>query len=163
MKKLVKKVAALLCMVMVFGACSGCGSDPVAEEFETFMNENMVDVNANYEKLKAEVAKWANFENDAQYVDSINNVLLPNVNESLEMLSKIEVQTEEVNSIKAKYEDMLNTYKESFTMLADACLNADVAGVEAATEKMADAVALLEVYNAALEELAEEKGLTVEY
>ena len=163
MKNIKKLVAGLLCMVMAVGILAGCGSDPVAEEFENFLNVEMVEVNANYEKLKAELANWEKYETDAEMLDSFNKVLIPNVEESLKLLSEIDVQTEEVKGIKAKYKDMLEVYKTGFTMLSDAMTKADEAAITTALTKLEEALTLLDEYNVALEELAAEKGLSVEY
>ena len=100
MKKLVKFVLGIVASAMVIGALSGCMSDPVADDFTKFMNEDMVEVNANYEALKAESGKWESFETNEEMTNSISNVILPNINESLDKLAAIEPQTDEVKAIK---------------------------------------------------------------
>ena len=54
----------------------------------------MVEVNAEYEKLTAEVGTWETLEDDAAIKKSINETLLPLVNSSLEKLSGISPETE---------------------------------------------------------------------
>ena len=48
-------------------------------------------------------------------------------------------------------------------MLSDAMAKADEAAITTALTKLEEALTLLDEYNAALEELAAEKGLSVEY
>ena len=48
-----KKILALLLMVvMSFALLTGCGSDPVYDDLENFLNVEMVEINADYENLK---------------------------------------------------------------------------------------------------------------
>jgi ElaB/YqjD/DUF883 family membrane-anchored ribosome-binding protein len=136
---------------------------PVAEELEKFLNTDMVGINAKYEDLKAEVGKWDNLEDDAALVVSINDVILPNLDSSLELLSKIQLQTEEVKEIKDKYQKVLEAYKEGYQSMQSAAEKGDTAAVEAADAKIEEGVKLLDEYNKSVEDLAAEKDMTVEY
>lgn len=160
MKKL---LTALLTLVMIIGMLAGCGSDPVAEELEKFVNTDMVEVNKKYEDLKTEMAKWQSLEDDAALVASLKDVVLPNIDQSLDLLSKINVQTEEVKQIKDKYKKVLDTYKEGFQGMISAAESGDDASIDKASEKINEAVKLVDEYNQALEELAKEKNLEVTY
>ena len=61
-----KKIfALLLMMVMSFTLLAGCGTDPVYEDLSNYLNVEMVEVNAEYEKLTAEVGTWETLEDDA--------------------------------------------------------------------------------------------------
>ncbi len=51
-----KLLALALSIMMVLALCTACGTNPVAEDLENFLNVQMVDVNQNYETLKAELA-----------------------------------------------------------------------------------------------------------
>ena len=159
-----KKITALLLMaVMAFTLLTGCGSDPVYDEFENFLNVQMVDVNANYEKIKAEAATWEGIEDTAQLVSSINETLLPIINDSLDKLSKIELETEEVQDLKAKYVKVMEAYKEGFEVVLAAVEADDVEKMEAGNAKISEGVTLLDEYNAAMEKLAGEVGAEIEY
>jgi len=158
-----KFMTGILAIIMVLSMLTGCGSDQVADEFEKFLNTDMVEINENYEKLKAESAKWENLETNKEIMDSINNTILPNINDSLEKLSKIELQTEEVKAIKDKYEKMLLTYKEGYEKLLEACTTNDDAAFSAASAKIEEGVNILDQYNSALEALAKEKDMVVKY
>ena len=46
MKSFKKVMAGMLMGIMVIGMLTGCGGDPVADDFEKFLNTDMVDVNA---------------------------------------------------------------------------------------------------------------------
>lgn len=158
-----KMMIALLAMVMAIGMLTGCGSDPVAAELEKFLNTDMIAVNEKYEDLKAEMAKWSSLESDAEMIDSIKNIVLPNINDSLDLLSKIELQTEEVKAIKEKYKKMLDTYQEGYQGMLSAAEASDEAGVEAASAKLEEGIKILDDYNKALEDLSKEKNMEISY
>ena len=159
MKKL---LTCLFALVMSLSVLTGCG-DAVADEFETFLNTDMVSVNAKYNDLKEELAKWENFETDAEMIDSLNNVIIPNIDEQLAMLDAIELTTDEVTEIKAKYKTMLEKYKEGYSAMLTALKAADVTALENSLTIVQEGLTALEEYNKALEDLAAEKGMTVGY
>ena len=69
-----KKIFALLLMaVMSVTLLAGCGTDPVYEDLSNFLNVEMVEVNAEYEKLTAEVGTWETLEDDAAIKKSIDD------------------------------------------------------------------------------------------
>ena len=159
MKKL---LTCLLALVMSLSLLTGCG-DAVADEFEKFLNEDMVTVNAKYEDLKTELAKWNNFETDTEMIDSLKNVILPNIDEEIAMVNAIELTTDEVNAVKAKFMTMLNKYKEAYSAMLTALEAADVTALENSVTIVQEGIAALDEYNKALEDLAAEKGMTVGY
>ncbi len=159
-----KKIFALLLMVvMPVTLLAGCGTDPVYEDLANYLNVEMVEVNADYEKLTAEVGTWETLEDDNAIKKSIEDTLLPLVNGSLEKLTEINPATEEVKEIKDKYVKMMEAYKASFEILAEGCETQDEATINAGNEKLEEALELLDEYNKALEELAKEHGSEIEY
>ena len=159
-----KKIFALLLMaVMSVTLLAGCGTDPVYEDLSNYLNVEMVEVNADYEKLTAEVGTWETLEDDAAIKKSIDDTLLPLVNGSLEKLGGINPETEEVKAIKDKYVKMMNAYKAAFEALSEGCETQDEATINTGSEKLEEALELLGEYNTALETLAKEHGSEVEY
>jgi len=157
-----KKILALLLMViMSVTLLAGCGTDPVYEDLSNFLNVEMVEVNAEYEKLTAEVGTWETLEDDAAIKKSIDDTLLPLVNGSLEKLKDINPETEEVKAIKDKYVKMMDAYKAGFEALSEGCETQEEATINAGSQKLEEAVELLDEYNKALEELAKEHGSEV--
>lgn len=163
MKNLKKVFVGVLVLAMFAGVLAGCAGDPVADEFEKFLNTDMVDVNANYEKIKTESGKWESLETGDAIAENISEQILPTIEDSLDKLSKIELQTEEVKSIKDKYEKVMTTYKEGYTQMLEALKNDDEALADKASAKFDEGIKLLDEYNGALEALASEKNMTVEY
>ncbi|MBE6623795.1 MAG: hypothetical protein E7621_06410 [Ruminococcaceae bacterium] len=158
-----KKIFALLLMVvMSVTLLAGC-SDPVYDDLENFLNVEMKEVNEEYTKLTEEVGKWEAFEDDADIKKSIDSVLLPLVNSSLEKLKSITPETEEVKAIKDKYVKVMDAYKTGFEALSEGCETQEEATINAGSQKLEEAVELLDEYNKALEELAKEHGSEVEY
>ena len=159
MKKL---FAILLMLVMATALLTGCG-DPVYDDFVNFLNVEMVDVNINYENITEEVGTWETLEDDAALSKSLSDVLLPLVNDSLATLEGINPETEEVKALKAKYIKVMDAYKEGFEALLEGCETQDEATINAANESLEEGIVLLDEYNAALESLAEEHGAEIEY
>ena len=158
-----KKIFVLLLMVVMSVALlAGCG-DPVYDDLSNYLNVEMVEVNADYEKITAEVGTWETLEDDNAIKKSIEDTLLPLVNGSLEKLTEINPATEEVKEIKDKYVKMMDAYKASFEILAEGCETQDEATINAGNEKLEEALELLDDYNKALEDLAKEHGSEVEY
>lgn len=158
-----KKLLALLLMaVMSLTLLTGC-SNPVYDDFENFLNVQMVDVNANYEKIKAEVATWETVENDDVLAKSIKDTLLPVVNDSLTKLEGITPATEEVKAVKEKYVKVMEAYKEGFEALLEGCETQEEATINKGNESLNKGIELLDEYNAALEELAKAVGAEIQY
>ena len=159
-----KKIFSLLLMaVMSFTLLTGCGSDPVYDDLENFLNVEMKEVTENYTKITTEVGTWETLEDDAAIKKSIDDTLLPLVNGSLEKLKDITPETEEVKAIKDKYVKVMETYKTGFEALSEGCETQEEATINAGSQKLEEAVELLDEYNKALEELAKEHGSEVEY
>ena len=159
-----KKIFSLLLMVvMSVTLLAGCGSDPVYDDLENFLNVEMKEVNAEYTQITAEVGTWETLEDDVAIKKSIDDTLLPLVNGSLEKLKDITPETEEIKAIKDKYVKVMDTYKTGFEALSEGCETQEEATINAGSQKLEEAVELLDEYNKALEELAKEHGSEVEY
>lgn len=157
-----KTLALVLMVVMSITLLAGCG-DPVYDDLTNFINVEMVEVNANYEKLTAEVGTWGDLADDAALAASIKNNLLPLVEDSLTKLEAIAPETEEVTALKTKYVEVMTTYKGGFEKLLSGCENADAAIATTGYEELGKAADLLNEYNASLEEMAKQFGAEVEY
>lgn len=154
--------AVLVTVVMVLALLTGCGN-AVFDDFENFLNVEMTDVNANYDKIKSEVAAWENLDDTAALISSLNDTLLPLVNDSLDKMGKINPETEEVKELKTKYIAVMDAYKGGFEEILTGLENEDEAKMTSGAEKLEQGVALLDEYNAALEALAKEVGAEIEY
>lgn len=157
-----KFLVFLLVAVMSTALLAGCG-DPVCDDLENFLNVEMVEVNDDYTKMAEEVGTWSKLENDADIKKNIDETLLPLVNGSIEKLEDINPETEEVKAIKEKFVKVMETYKAAFEALAEGCETQDDATINEGTAKLEEAINLINEYNKALEELAEEHGSEVEY
>ncbi|MBE7021379.1 MAG: hypothetical protein E7411_08125 [Ruminococcaceae bacterium] len=158
-----KKLLALLLMaVLTLTLLTGC-SDPVYDDLSNFLNVQMVEVNADYEKLKTEIANVDAAPDDAALKVAIDTKVLPLIKGSLEKLSAITVETEEVKAVKDKYVKVMETYKEGFEALSKGCETQAEETITAGTNAINKAIELLDEYNKALEELAKEHGGEIEY
>ena len=57
----------------------------------------------------------------------------------------------------------MDTYKAGFDALSEGCETQDEATINAGSQKLGEAVELLDEYNKALEKIAKEHGSEVEY
>ena len=62
-----------------------------------------------------------------------------------------------------KYVKVMDTYKVAFETLAEGCETQEDVTINAGSEKLEEAVVLLDEYNKALETIAAEYDLEVEY
>ncbi len=159
MKKL---FALLLAVVMSFTLLTACGN-PVYDDFENYLNVETAEINANYEKITAEAATWAEIEDDAALVASLKDTLLPLVEDSLTKLADVNPKTEEVKAVKNKYVAVMEAYKEGFSDILAGFEAEDADQINAGNDKINSALTLLDEYNGALEALASELGAEIEY
>ena len=159
MKKL---MALLLTIIMAAALLTGCG-DPVFDDFENYLNVEMTEINANYDIIRAETGTWSEIEDYDQLAASLSEVLIPTVTDSLAKLEDVAPQTDEVKAIKDKCVATMQAYKEGFETVLAGLQEVDEDKLLVGSEKIEEALGLLDEYNAALEELAAEVGAQIEY
>ena len=157
-----KFTALLIATVMMLASLTGC-SNAVYDDFQNFLNVEMVEVNANYDKLLGELAVWDTLEYDAEIAEFIKTSLIPLVDDSLAKLTKINPETDEVKEIKAKYVKVMEAYKAAFEDMYTAFSTGDEAVLEEGNAHLDEGMVLLDEYNAALEALAAEVGAEIQY
>ena len=157
-----KFTALLIAAVMMLTSLTGC-SNAVYDDFQNFLNVEMVEVNANYDKLLGELAVWDTLEYDAEIAEFIKASLIPLVDDSLAKLTKINPETDEVKEIKAKYVKVMEAYKAAFDDMYTAFSTGDEAVLEEGNAHLDEGMVLLDEYNAALEALAAEVGAEIQY
>lgn len=147
---------------MMLASLTGC-TNAVYDDFQNFLNVEMVEVNANYDKLLEELAVWDTLEYDAEIAEFIKASLIPLVDDSLAKLTKINPETVEVQEIKAKYVKVMEAYKAAFEDMYTAFSTGDEAVLEEGNAHLDEGMVLLDEYNAALEALAAEVGAEIQY
>ena len=157
-----KFTALLIAAVMMLASLTGC-TNAVYDDFQNFLNVEMVEVNANYDKLLEELAVWDTLEYDAEIAEFIKASLIPLVDDSLAKLTEINPETDEVKEIKAKYVKVMEAYKAAFEDMYTAFSTGDEAVLEEGNAHLDEGMVLLDEYNAALEALAAEVGAEIQY
>lgn len=157
-----KFTALLIATVMMLASLTGC-TNAVYDDFQNFLNVEMVEVNANYDKLLEELTVWDTLEYDAEIAEFIKASLIPLVDDSLAKLTKINPETVEVQEIKAKYVKVMEAYKAAFDDMYTAFSTGDEAVLEEGNAHLDEGMVLLDEYNAALEALAAEVGAEIQY
>ena len=157
-----KFTALLIATVMILASLTGC-TNAVYDDFQNFLNVEMVEVNANYDKLLEELTVWDTLEYDAEIAEFIKASLIPLVDDSLAKLTKINPETVEVQEIKAKYVKVMEAYKAAFDDMYTAFSTGDEAVLEEGNAHLDEGMVLLDEYNAALEALAAEVGAEIQY
>ena len=157
-----KWIAGMLVMVMSLAFLAGCGADPVAEELEKFINEDMKEVLVLYDEIATEAGRWGELETDADIIASLEGTLLPKIDASAAILKDIAPETEEVKALKAKFDEVITAYKEGFGQILEGAKAEDAEKMTAGSARVEEGVAFCDAYNQAAEALAAEKGLTIE-
>ena len=159
-----KKLLSLaLTFMMAVTLLTGCGSDPILEDLEQYLNVDMNEVNGKYDIVKTESGNLANMESVDELLSSVNDTILPAIYEAIDLLAAVEPETAEVKTIKEKYESTFLAYKEGFEMFATALETEDENLLDQANTKIEEGLDLLNDYNAALEELAAEYDMEIQY
>ena len=100
-----KKLLSLaLTFMMAVTLLTGCGSDPILEDLEQYLNVDMTEVNGKYEVVKTESGNLANMESMDELLSSVNDTILPAIYDAIDLLAAVEPETAEVKTIKEKYE-----------------------------------------------------------
>lgn len=160
---MIKKISAILLIaVMSLVLLAGCG-DPIKDDLQNFLNNDMTQINQNYEKIKTEASSWTGLEKNEDFISSLEDTLIPIANESLEKLKNIKPSTAEVTAVKDKYVETMTAYKEGFDVILEGFKETDESKINTGNEKVTKALELLNEYNKALEDLAAQHGLTIEY
>ncbi len=134
----------------------------VADDLENYMNVEMAEINESFNTISDEISAWDTDDVEG-IIANISDVLLPIIEDSLDKIEEVSPVTEEVQNLKDMYEDVLLAYGDGFASIIEAYENDDEAAMDEALAKTSDALDLVGEYNAALEELAEANGMTVEY
>ncbi len=134
----------------------------VADDLENYMNVEMAEINESFNTISDEISAWDTDDVEG-IIANISDVLLPIIEDSLDKIEEVSPVTEEVQNLKDMYEDVLLAYGDGFASIIEAYENDDEAAMDEALTKTSDALDLVGEYNAALEELAEANGMTVEY
>lgn len=155
-----KFLLIILSLILGLSVLSGC-ADPLKKDFEKFINVDMTEVNGNYEAIKKEASKWSELD-DAAWITSLKDVLIPKCEETLKMLWEIESETEEVNNLKNKFFGVISSYKEGFEFLLEGIETLSEEKLEEGNVKLAEGAGMVEEYNKELEALAEKTGMKLE-
>ena len=139
----------ILGFVMVVSSLVAC-SNPVVSEYEKFVNIYMVEINENYEKIIKEASVLSGGE-ETVWISTLENVLIPLCDETLVKINEIQLKTDEVNSLKDKFYNVISLYKEGFELLLDGVKNASEEKLKQGNAKLTEGVKMLEKYNERLE------------
>lgn len=74
--------ALLLTFIIALMLLTGCGN-ALYDDLENFVNTEMAEINANYDEIKAEAGTWEDLDDYTDLADSLENVLIPLVDDSL--------------------------------------------------------------------------------
>lgn len=141
--------SVILVFIMVVSSLVAC-SNPVVSEYEKFVNVYMVEINKNYETIIKEASGLAGGD-ETVWITTLENVLIPLCDDTLVKIKEIRLETDEVNSLKDKFYNVISLYKEGFELLLDGIKNASEEKLEQGNAKLAEGVEMLDKYNERLE------------
>lgn len=156
MKKLFVISNILIAVLLLLTAC---GNSEV-NEFEKFVNTQIPQIESVYKDITAEIGKWVNLESDDEWAASINT-LIPKCDEALEMLSKIDSDSEEITAVKTRFVKAIELYKEAFVQILEAIEKADEEIMLKGDAKLAESLDAYDEYLSALEDLTAQLGSAV--
>ncbi|MBE6688320.1 MAG: hypothetical protein E7588_03460 [Ruminococcaceae bacterium] len=159
MKKILTFALILVIGIFALTACA----NPVEDEFTDFINVKMVQANANYDALTAEMGNWESYEADEQFITSLKEIIIPKCEENISIVSAISLETDEVKAVREQFIGVMHSYKDAFNDILAGFENADEAALNQGNEKLNAGLALLDEYNASLDSLAASIGMKVEY
>lgn len=166
---MMKKLTALiLTLVMSLSILSGCASDPVEEELLQFINVDMQEVIAKRRDLINELEAWEDLT-DEEIMVHIEDIIWPNIEQALAMLDEIRPKTEQVRALKDKNKKAWEKAQEAFEILWLAGLSMQnetlpsLAEYKMMQDTMNEASNLFDEYEQALQDLAAEKNIELEY
>lgn len=156
-RKSIVSVFALFAAICMF--FTACGQDPVAKELQDFANTKMKPVNEQYQKFSEDYNQITSHTTD--YVDYINDTLLPEVDEIISSVEGIDTEHDEVTDLKDKYLKVMNGYRSAIQKCADAVANEDSEGLTSASEDLQQVTEDLNSYNTTLKDLGKKYDMTV--
>jgi len=156
-----KKVCKfLLVAVMVLGL-AGCMSDPVQTEFDSFHEVMKGQVVADLEKMSSAEEKALEKITDAKELEKIiKEEVVPVIDQIIEKVEKVEVETEKVKSVKEQFIKAMNANKEAQNKLVEAVKNPELE--TQSVDKSNEATKLMDEFNQAYKNLATELGYEFE-
>ena len=161
--KHLKIMSIFVVLVFAFSMLAACGSDPVADDLTSYVNDQMPAVQAKYNTALDAYNAVAgdNYTDDATMLASLTETVVPTIADALAAAQAIAPATPEVTALNAQYVTALMTYNDCYTVMQEALANGDAT-------KMDEAAALLETattqgvdFNDALDALAKDHGLTI--
>lgn len=155
-KSIMSVFAMLAAVCMLFTAC---GQDPVAKEIQDFANTKMKPVNEQYQKFSEDYNAISSHTTD--YVDYINDTLIPEVDGIISGVEEISTEHDEVTDLKEKYLKVMNGYRNAMQKCADAVANEDSEGLMSASEDLEQVTEDLNTYNTTLKDLGEKYDMKV--
>lgn len=156
-----KKLLTLtLTAIMALTVLTGCGSDPLEDDFVKFFNTDMVPISEKAGEIQTATEEWSALGDENAMIEYANNTLIPLVDEALDLMEDINPETDEVKSLKNTFQTGLSAYKEAFEMAVSDLQTGGT--MEEPMAKMEEATAQFNEFDVESDALADELGLELE-
>lgn len=163
-KKIIIGAVVAIFVVILLIATS---NDPVADDLEKFINEDIKTVENDAEELVdyldelTYIDEYSDEEEIEEAISLVEDKISPKVEEVLKGLEDINPETDEVKELKGMFVDVITIYKEGMDQAVEGMNNLDLDKLENADKLInEEAEKKLDEYNSKLDELMKEHDLT---
>lgn len=160
-----QKVIMLMTAILVISAIlAACGADPINKDLMSYVNEKLIPIAEIETNLGNDYESFVgdNFVDDDTLSNKLKEVIIPNSTKLLETSEAVQLETEEVKKVHAKYIESIKVQHEAFVLLQEGAQKHDNKKVDEANEKFAQAQKLSDEYNTNLKALAKEHEIEID-
>ncbi|MBO5089201.1 MAG: hypothetical protein J6C01_11035 [Lachnospiraceae bacterium] len=132
--------------------------DPIKDDLKALSNANL---SANDKAINAEIKNWATYTQPIQYQRGVNNIIIPKIDESVDMLNNTQLTTPEVIALKQIHVEALELYRKGAEVAVEGINKNDEKKIETAIKYFEAGDAKVDEYNSNLRILAKDHGMRV--
>lgn len=151
----------VIVVVLIIAAVRIFWQGPAKSDLTNLLNKNNEVINANTKIINDELGKFSSYTSVGQYQVSIETIIVPKINESIQILQSTELKTEEGKALRQEYIQALETYKQGVELALTALQNNDMAKLNEVQTMFTQANAGIASFNKHAQELADKYHLNI--
>lgn len=151
----------VIVVVLIIAAVRIFWQGPAKSDLTNLLNKNNEVINANTKIINDELGKFSSYTSVGQYQVSIETIIVPKINESIQILQNTELKTEEGKALRQEYIQALETYKQGVELALTALQNNDMAKLNEVQTMFTQANSGIASFNKHAQELADKYHLNI--
>ena len=161
--KNLKTVSIFIVLVITLTMLAACGSDPIANELKSYVNEKLPDIQTLESKAgdAYNAVSGDNYTDDATMLAALNDSVLTASNDALEAAKKLAPVEKEVAALNDQYVTALTSYNNGYKALQEALTNGDASKADETITLFATAETQKADFMAAVTALGKDHGVTI--